>query len=124
MRSLVGLVLAAAVTVGAYYFFLRRAQPEGPGALPTQAISITGVQNDLLAIAQAERVYFAQNGSYASLAELTSSGALTMPRAGRDGYTYSVEATASGFTATARYAGPLKYPTFTIDETMQIRQTD
>ena len=130
MRSVIALVLALAIAFGLYYFYLNRFQPAGKGSVATQAISITGVQNDLLAIAQAERAYFAQNGSYASLAELTTSGALTMPRAGRDGYTYSVETSGNAFTVTARYTGQsggssgLHYPTITVDQTMEVRQQD
>ncbi len=126
MRSVVALVLALAIALGIYYVYLKRVQPAGPGSLPTQAISIAGVQNDLLAIAQAERAYFAQNGSYASLSELTSSGALTIPRSGREGFTYSVETTTGGFTVTARYTGPpgVHYPTIIVDQTLQIRQQD
>ena len=76
MRSVIALVLALAIAFGLYLLYLKRIQPAGKGSVATQAISITGVQNDMLAIAQAERAYFAQHGSYASLAELTSSGAL------------------------------------------------
>ena len=127
MRSLIALVLVLAIAFGIYYFYLKRVQPAGTGSLPTQAISLAGVQNDLLAIAQAERAYFAQNGSYASLSKLTASGALRMPRAGRDGYTYAVEATATGFTVVAQYSGAPggpRYPTITVDQTMQVRQID
>ena len=130
MRSLIALVLVLAIAFGIYYLYLKRVQPAGPGSMPTQAINLTGVQNDLLGIAQAERSYFAQHGSYASLGELTASSALTMPRSSRGGYGYSVEATATGFTVTARYASQpgdppgLRYPTFAVDQTMQVRQTD
>ena len=127
MRALISLVIVLALAFGIYYFYLKRVQPAGTGSLPTQAISLAGVQNDLLAIAQAERAYFAQNGSYARLSELTASGALRMPRAGRNGYTYAVEATATGFTAIARYSGAPggpRYPTITVDQTMQVRQID
>ena len=130
MRSIVALILALAIAFGIYYFYLKRVQPAGPGSMHTQAISTTGVQNDLLAIAQAERAYFAQNGSYASLSELTSSGTLTMPRSGRDGYTYSVETTSGGFTVAARYTGQsggssgLRYRTIMVDQTMEVRQQD
>lgn len=130
MRSVVALVLVLAIAFGIYYFSLTRAQPGGTsGSLPAQAISLTGVRNDLLAIAQAERVYFAEHGSYASLNKLISSGALTMERSGRDSYTYSVETTADGFTVTARYSGRpgdagARYPALTVDQTMQVQQTD
>jgi len=129
MRSIVALVLALAIALGISYFYIRRVQPQGAGG-PTQAISLAGVQNDLLAIAQAERSYFAQHGSYASLGELNSNGMLTNPRTSRGGYSYSVETSADGFKITARYSSQpndppgLRYPTFTVDQTMQIRRTD
>ena len=133
MRSLFGLlalVVVLAIALGIYYVYLKHAQPAGTGNDPTQAINLTGVQNDLLAIAQAERAYFARHGAYASLGELTSSGAPAVSRSGRDGYEYRVETTANGFLVIARYyrqpgASPgLRYPTITVDQTMQIRQSD
>lgn len=126
MRGLVGLILAALIAAGVYWLYIRQVQPAGPGSAPTQAISLTGVKNDLNAIAQAERVHQGQTGSYATLDELISSGALAMEKRGRDGYTYSVEVGGNGFTATARHSGAsgLRYPTLVIDQTMQIRQMD
>src|SRR5712692_384609 len=47
MRSVIALVLALAIAFGLYYFYLNRIQPAGKGSVATQAISITGVQNDL-----------------------------------------------------------------------------
>ncbi len=130
MKSVLSLVIVLAIVLGGYYFYLQRAQVAGFGTNPTQAISLTGVQNDLLAIAQAERIYFTQNSAYASLSELTSSGALSFPHTGRDGYTYFVETSPGGFTVTARYQsrpgeppGPRR-PTVSVDQTMQVRQTD
>jgi hypothetical protein len=128
MRML-GLLFTAVIAVGIYYFYLKQAAP-APGMVATQAISTTGVEMDLNSIAQAERNYFAQNGSYADLDQLTSSGALTMARSGRDGYTYSIEASGNGFTVNARHAEspaisgvpPLRYPALSIDQNMQMRQ--
>ena len=126
---MVGLLFAALIGLGIYYYYLKQAAP-GQGTVATQAISTTGVEMDLNAIAQAERTYFAQNGSYADLDQLTSSGALTMTRGGRDGYTYSIETSGNAFTVTARHADnpaangapPLHYPALSIDQTMQIHQ--
>lgn len=126
---MVGLLLAALVALGIYYVYLKQAAP-APGMVATQAISTVGVEMDLNAIAQAERTYFAQNGSYADLNQLTSSGALTMARSERDGYAYSIETSGSGFTVTARHADspavsgapPLHYPALSIDQTMQLHQ--
>jgi hypothetical protein len=128
MRILASILLTLAIVFGLYFLYFKRLQPGGSGSAPTQAISITRVQSDLLAIAQAERIYFAQNNSYASLGELTASGTLSLARAGRDGYTYSVETTTQGFTVTARYTGQpgdppgTHYPTLSVDQAMQIRQ--
>jgi hypothetical protein len=126
---MIGMLFAALIAIGAYYYFLKQAAP-APGMVATQAITTTGVEMDLNAIAQAERTYFAQNGSYAALDQLTSSGALTMARSGRDGYTYAIETSGNGFTVTARHAdlpassgaAPLHYPALSIDQSMQIHQ--
>ena len=82
---MISLLMVAALGVGAYMVFLKQAAPV-PGTAATQAISLTGVQSDLVAIAQAERMYFAQNGSYADLATLQSSGTMNLSRTSRDGY--------------------------------------
>jgi hypothetical protein len=126
MRALVALLIAVVLVLAAYRYYFTRSQPAGSGTVPTQAISITGVKNDLVAIAQAERVYFSSRGSYAALDELISTGALKLAKPERDGYSYSVEVTSNGFIATAQYRGPagLHYPTLTIDQTMQIRQQE
>jgi hypothetical protein len=125
--SILSLVLTLAIGLGIYRYYLKQVTPAGPGSNPVQTISITGVQNDLIAIAQAERIYNAQNGSYGTLDQLTSSGSLSMAQTGRDGYTYAIETSPNGFTITARHPagpGPAHYPTITIDQTMQIRQTN
>lgn len=123
MRALVGLLVALVVGYLIYRNFMMQSLPkEEGGGSPVSAISATGVKNDLIAIAQAERAYFAEHGSYASLEELTTSGAMTMTRTSRDGYTYSVDAQASGFTVTARYSGPITPPpsSFMIDQSMEV----
>jgi len=99
------------------------------GTAPTQTISLTGVRADLLQIAQAERIYIAQNGHGATLDELTSSNSLSMARPERDGYTYSLECSGGDFSVTARHAAaaagsPIRYPTLAIDQTMQVREVN
>jgi K+-transporting ATPase c subunit len=124
MRALVGLLVVLVIGYFVYRSFIMQSLPkEEGGGTPVSAISATGVKNDLIAIAQAERAYFAEHGSYASLSELTSSGAMNMTRSGRDGYTYSVDAQAGGFTVTARYSGPVSPPpsSFMIDQSMEVR---
>src|ERR1700691_71428 len=67
MRSVTGLIsilITAASGIFVYMYFLKQASP-GPGMVVTQDISIVGVKNDLIAIAQAERMYCLQNNTYA-----------------------------------------------------------
>lgn len=123
MRGIVALVAALAVVLLGYRVYLSQALPKAEGGgSPINAISATGVKNDLIAIAQAERAYMAEHGSYASLDELISSNTMSMNRSSRDGYTYSVETQGGTFTVTARYSGPIKPPpsSFVIDQTMVV----
>src|SRR5665213_1430129 len=122
--GLIGILLTAVIGVGLYLYFLKQAVP-APGMVATQAITLTGVQNDLVAIAQAERMYYVQNGSYTDLATLASTGTMNIARTSRDGYAYAVEPGENGFTATARYTAPpldmpkgvtpAHFPTISID---------
>jgi hypothetical protein len=123
MRGLLGLLIVAAIAVGFYYFYFEKTKTEGGTAGAIEAISTTGVKNDLNAIANAERMFFSTNGRYATWDEMVSSGELRLAKPERDGYVYTVEASASGFTVTARYRGPGNYPTLEIDQTMQIRES-
>jgi len=126
---LVGLLFAAAIAIGIYYYFIKQAAP-APGMAITQSVTTTGVEMDLNTIAHAERDYFAQNGSYADLDQLASSGTLSTPRTGRDGYTYSIETSGNGFTVKAHHdaspassgAAAVHYPALSIDQTMQMHQ--
>ena len=124
MRSLIGLLITAVIVVLGYWIYASKMQSSITPGSPAQVISTVGVQSDLLSIAEAERTYWAQHGSYVSVDELYSSGALTAQKSGRDGYTYSAETSASGFTVTARCqaAAAPACPSFAIDQTMQVRQ--
>jgi hypothetical protein len=129
MRALAGLLVACALFFGVYEYYLKRMPTTDKGTASTQAISLTGVRMDLLQISQAERGYIALNGSCASLDELTSSHSLSVPNAGRDGYTYSVECSGSDFNVTARHApapegSPIRYPTLAIDQNMQVHEVN
>jgi hypothetical protein len=88
------------------------------GSTPTTTIDVTAVRNDLLALANAERQYFASNGKYASLDELQSNGGIRIPS--RPHYSYSAETADSNFKIVATYSGPdAKAPKrIAIDETM------
>jgi hypothetical protein len=127
MKSLVGVLIGAALLFVVYHFYLKRMPATDEGTAPTQAISLTGVRSDLMQIAQAERGYIATNGHCASLDELISSNSLSMTRTERDGYSYSVECSSGEFTAAARHlpapaGSPIRYPSLAIDATMQVHE--
>ncbi len=85
MKSLAGLLVVALIAGIAYKYYFSKMESEGTGT-PAQTIDVAGVKNDLIGIAQAERAYLAEHGSYASLDDLVSSGELTMKRSSRNGY--------------------------------------
>jgi hypothetical protein len=129
MRSLVGILIGAALLFVVYYFYLKQMPTTDSGTAATQAISLTGIRSDLLQIAQAERGYIASNGHCASLDELISSNNLSMTRAERDGYAYTVECSGGDFTASARHlpapaGSPIRYPNLAIDGTMNVHEID
>jgi hypothetical protein len=129
MRSLVGLLVGAALLFVVYQFSLKRMPSTDGGTAATQAISLTGVRTDLLQIAQAERLYIATNGQCASLDELISSNSLSMTRTERDGYSYAVECSGVGFAAAAHHlpapaGSPIRYPNLAVDSSMQVHEID
>lgn len=123
--SFVGVLIALAI--GAFVY---RSYFTGPGSAitmgtnnPRAVVDVTGVKNDLNAMANAERAYMALNGKYASLEELQSSGSMNVNPAGRLGYSYSADISERHFVITAKYSGPATgMPELSIDETMQITQ--
>jgi hypothetical protein len=129
MRALVALLVACALLFGVYHYYFKKLPSTDEGTAPTQAISLTGVRSDLLQIAQAERAYVALNGHCATLEELTSSSSLALARPDRDGYSYSIECSGGEFSGTARHApapagSPIRFPTLTIDQSMQVREVN
>jgi hypothetical protein len=129
MRSLVGVLIGAALLFVVYHFYLKGMPATDQGTAPTQAISLTGVRTDLLQIANAERGYIATNGHCGSLDELISSNSISMTRKERDGYSYTVECSGGDFTASARHlpapaGSPIRYPNLAIDSSMQVHEID
>ena len=127
MKSLVGLLVSCAVLFGIYEYHLRSLPTTDAGTSPTQAISLTGVRNDLLQIAQSERSNIALNGNCQSLDNLISSGAMAVARRERDGYTYQVNCAGSDFQVVASHppapeGSPIRYPNLAIDQNMSISE--
>jgi uncharacterized protein (UPF0333 family) len=121
MRAFGLLALIGVVAIGAYVYTKQmETATSAAGGAPTTAIDVTAVRTDLLALANAERQYWASNGKYASLDELQSNGGTHVPA--RPSYSYSAETGETNFKIVARYSGPdPKAPkTIAIDETMAI----
>lgn len=124
--GLVSLLVAMALGLGVYYIFLKQASPAG-GGTPTQIISTTRVEMDLSTIANAERSYYSQNSSYGTIDQLVTGGELPIALSGRDGYTYTMDASSSSFTVTAKWSPQtaeqqaLHAPTVVVDQTNQVR---
>lgn len=129
MKALAAILVAAGVVYAIFHYYFRKMPTTDEGTAPTQAISLTGVRMELLEIAQAERGYIALNSRCASLDELVSSSALSVPRTGRDGYTYSVECSGRDFQVSARHepappGSPIRYPHLAVDTNMQVSEID
>ena len=121
--AIVGIVIVLAVG----WFIFKQQFEKGPtgGAPPQQVIDTVGVRSDLLAIAQAERLYLASHGTYANIDQLQADGAITFSGTNRRGYNYSADVQDGlHFTITASPADPIKegWPTLSIDDTMQVTQ--
>jgi hypothetical protein len=121
--AILGLVIALAIG----YYIVKSEYVQGPtgGAPPKEVIDVVGVKNDLLAIGQAERMYLASHGSYASVDQLQQDGAITFSGTNRRGYNYVAEVDdGQHFRITATPSDPAKqgWPTLTVDDTMQISQ--
>jgi hypothetical protein len=91
-----------------------------------QPINYTAVRSDLLSLGQAERLYLAAHGSYATLEQLQRSRSMnSFPGTGRLGYQYSIEVDGAEhfrITASPEDSSAEGLPTLWIDETMQISQ--
>jgi hypothetical protein len=121
--GLLGLVIA----MGVGYYIFKAQMTTGPtgGAPPKEVIDVVGVKNDLLAIGQAERMYLASHGTYASIDQLQQDGALQFSGSDRRGYHYTAEVEdGQHFHITATPADPAKegWPTLAIDDLMQVTQ--
>ena len=123
LGSLIGILVVAAVVGSIYKYYFSQNQQAAPVSRPQQTIDVTGVKNDLLGMAQAERIYQTEHSSYGSLDDLVSSGALTVKKSGRDGYTYEAAASTETFRIIA-HCPSATLPgctSFVIDQTMEIQ---
>jgi len=128
MKGLFGFAGLLIVLCVGFYFYFKESTSFGPAGTPTNpraAIDITGVQNDLVAIASAERRRFASDSHYVSLDDLISNGDVSMRSKQRGPYQYSSDVSENSFRITATYNGePVEGAprSIWIDESMQIRR--
>src|SRR5262245_62108292 len=95
-----GLIAAVAVAaIGLYIYSQQVTSVTAVGTTPKTVVDVTAVRKDLMAIANAERRYFATNGKYVSLEELRSNGDIQIPS--RKSYSFDAEASDTGFRITA-----------------------
>jgi hypothetical protein len=121
--GILGTVITLAIGM---YFYSLQVKTLTPAAGPSNAEDvalITGVKNDLIAIASAERGYLASQGKYASLDELISGNYITI-KGERTPYIYDVEINSGSFRATATRTTKGAPAQLWITENMQIQATD
>lgn len=121
------LVTVIAIAIG-IYLYSKQSQTiveSVPGGTLKSAPQIAGIRGDLLSIANAERSYMVSEGKYAStIDELVNAHYLGI-RGERPPYSYSIEASSSGFRVIATRSGEDVGPSeISIDETMQIQTSE
>jgi hypothetical protein len=119
--SLLGLVIVVAII----WFVIKAQYSSGPAEMrsPTETIDIVGVKGDLIAIGQAERLYLASHGSYASVDQLQQEGSITFGGSNRRAYNYTADVDGGQhfkITAAPADASKSTWPTFTVDENMEV----
>jgi len=118
-----GTVITMAIGMYIYSLQVKTLSPSTGGGNTEEVATITGVKNDLVGIANAERGYQASQGKYASLGELTSGNYLTI-KGERPPYIYDVEIGSSGFRATATRTTKGAPAQLWITETMEVKASD
>jgi len=102
-RSFGFLMLLIVVGVGGYLYSRQAQSVTAIGSNPITAVEVSGVHNDLIALANAERRYFALNSKYASIEELRSNGDVLIPI--RENFSYTAQTSDNGFKIVAAYSG-------------------
>jgi hypothetical protein len=116
------MVITMAIGVYIYSQQVKTLTPVAGGDNAAEVPTITGVKNDLIGIANAERGYLASEGKYTSLDELTAGKYLTVSE--RPPYVYAVEYTGTSFRATATRTTKGAPAQLWITETMQVQSSD
>jgi len=122
MKAVMGIVGIFIVLAIGYQLYTSSLDPES-GSSPKQQMDLAGIKIDMLSLAQAERLYFASNGVYATLNQLQQSGNIHFQGSNRHGYSLNIEIDGiQHFRITAKPIDSARadWPAFSIDETLQI----
>jgi len=125
MRAAFGFV-GILMVLGIGWILYSNQLQRGPNieSLPQQT-NLIAVRQDLFSLGQAEKLYQATNGYYATIDQLRSSSVVSrIPDGHRWGYEYRVDVYGSeSFVVTATPVNPGSgRPTLSVDETLQISQ--
>jgi hypothetical protein len=119
----VGTIVTMAIGMYIYSLQVKTLMPGTGSGNGEEVATITGVKNDLISIANAERGFMASQGKYASMGELISGNYITI-KSERPPYVYDVETTAEGFQATATRTTKGAPAQLWITEGMQVQASD
>jgi hypothetical protein len=119
----VGTVVTLAIGMYIYSLQVKTLNPGAGNGSSEEIAVITGVKNDLIGIANAERGYLASQSKYATLDELISGNYITI-KGERPPYTYDVETTSGSFRATATRNTKGSPAQLWITESMQVQASD
>jgi hypothetical protein len=121
--GLAATILAMGIAMFIYSKQVQTVSGQAQGGNVQSIANISGVKNDLIGIANAERSYNAQQGRYGSLDELVSANYLTVKRE-RPPYAYDVQASPGGFRVTATRSTPGGPAQLWIDDTMEVQSSN
>jgi hypothetical protein len=119
--------ISTLLVAGVIFYLQMKASTPGGGASPKATIDTVAVENELLAIGNAERQQFALEGKYASMDELKAKSGFSVPPNDRAPYQYSIDFNTTDFRATATYSGPPDTGAprlMWIDQTMQLQKSE
>jgi Tfp pilus assembly protein PilE len=133
-KAFLSILISVGLSLGMYVVYVKSISGGKPGATPMAAVSGTSVKMQLLNIAQAEKTYYVQNNSYATMDQLISSGWFTPKNPDPTGYTYTIavaaaDPTPAGFTITATHppapnGSTADYPSMSINQDMKVSGDD
>jgi hypothetical protein len=121
--GILGTVVTLAIGMYIYSIQVKTLMPSGAAGNSQDVTTVTGVKNDLISIANAERGYQASQGKYASLEELISGNYLTI-KSERPPYMYNIETSGNGFRATATRMTKGSPAQLWISDDMQVQASD